>query len=54
MFVQNTTLVDNDRVGVSVDMGVSTGRVYISPQDREADKWRDPQHVGIPSSKQHT
>ena len=34
MFVQNMALVDNDRVGVAVDMGVSTARVYISPEDK--------------------
>ena len=45
MFVQSMALVDNDQVGVAVDMGASTARVYISPEDREGDKWRDPQHV---------
>ena len=48
MFVQSMTLVDHDnkyRVGVAVDMGVSTARVYISPEDREGDKWRGPQQV---------
>ena len=45
MFVQSMALVDHDRVGVAVDMGASTARVYISPEDREGDKWRDPQHV---------
>ena len=34
MFVQNMALVDNDRVGVAVDMGASTARVYISPEDK--------------------
>ena len=45
MFVRSMALVDNDQVGVAVDMGASAARVYISPQDREGDKWRDPQHV---------
>ena len=45
MFVQSMALVDHDREGVAVDMGASTARVYISPEDREGDKWRDPQHV---------
>ena len=45
MFVQNMALVDSDRVGAPVDMGASTARVYIAPEDREGDIWRDQQHV---------
>ena len=45
MFVQSMSLVDGERVGVPVTMGASTARVYISPEDRVGDVWRESEHV---------
>ena len=45
MFVQSMSLIDGERVGVPVTMCASTARVYIAPEDRVGDVWRETEHV---------